>query len=164
MCAQEDYITSLRADQTKQLDEISAQLLIFEASLRAKERRLQETLASKESIINKQQKVIKQLIKKGLNNMKPAVTNPPPAAAAAATVTLADKDDSCQPDDSPKTASLYARRTGEDMLLLDTVGDKDEGQKSRQQRYQRVSSIKSDPDYRLVIHMLHHTTVLSGTE
>ena len=45
MKQQEECIARLRQDQSRQLEEISAQLLIFEASLRAKERSLQETLS-----------------------------------------------------------------------------------------------------------------------
>ncbi len=40
----------MRAAQRKQLEEISAQLLIFEGSLRAKEKQLQETLQVKDQV------------------------------------------------------------------------------------------------------------------
>lgn len=65
---QRTELNQTKADHRSQLEDISAQLLVFESSLRAKEKKLQQTLAVKDQVILKQQRVIKRLLKKIHNN------------------------------------------------------------------------------------------------
>ena len=65
---QRSELNHLRATHRKQLEDISAQLLIFESSLRTKEKQLQETLQIKDQVSQQLQraKSILDIIKEKL--------------------------------------------------------------------------------------------------
>ncbi|KAK0179275.1 hypothetical protein PV327_005040 [Microctonus hyperodae] len=61
MCMKEDLVTRLTREKAEQLRTLSSQLLLFESRLCRKQKEIESSLAQREAIIVRQQRVIRQL-------------------------------------------------------------------------------------------------------
>lgn len=88
---QEDLVARLTREKAEQLSTLSSQLMLFESRLRRKKKEIEATLAQRETIIFRQQRVIRQLQSR-LAERSSATRDSPPCDALGRLDSLGDSD------------------------------------------------------------------------
>jgi len=89
--SQEDLVTRLTREKAEQLRTLSSQLLLFESRLCRKQKEIEASLSQRESIILRQQRVIRQLQSR-LAERSTSTRDSPPCDALDRLDSLGDSD------------------------------------------------------------------------
>jgi hypothetical protein len=133
-------MNKIRLDHKKQLDDISTQLILFEASLKSRQNSLTDTLNHKDQVILKQQKVIRHLLQKKGAKIDQSFLEK-----------LVSNSYECQSDTTDilaSTPSIQIQKIdGENSSTAKIVTDSDTVARQKRLLQQNWSSIKRDPDF-----------------